>query len=240
MKYDDPQLQDVLAGEYALGSLHGAARARFETLMRQNPALRRRVVEWQERLTPLAEETGEVPPPSRVLTALRRRIKPAHAPVRWWNRLDFWRPFGALATSLALVLAIYLGVQLTQPPASTPLDPRYVAVLADSAQKPAVVVTAFANPFRVTVEAVQPVTVATGNVLRIWAVDKTTGARQRLVDFAPGAAQRFALDEQHWALVKSAASLEVHEEPAALAATEPNGPALYTGACINLKGVKTS
>lgn len=239
MKYDDPTLQDALAGAYALGSLRGAARARFETLMRQNAALRRRVVEWQERLAPLAEETPEVAPPARVLNELRRRIKPIDARAGWWDRLEFWRPFAAATASIALALGVYLGAELAAPTAITALDPRYVAVLADTAQKPAVVVTAFANPFRVTVEPVQPLNVAQDKVLRIWAVDKSTGARRRLVEFTPGPAQRVALDAQSWELVKTAATLEVREEPATLAA-EPSGPVLYSGACINLKGVKTS
>lgn len=238
MRYDDPQLQDVLAGEYALGSLRGAARARFERLVQQNAALRKRVVEWQERLAPLAEETPEVAPSPRVLAELRRRVKPAGAPVRWWDRLDFWRPLGAVAATLVVALTAYLGVQLARPPAT--LDPRYVAVLADDAQKPAVVVTAFAGPFRLTVEPVQPLTVQPGDVFRIWAVDRTTGAHRRLAEFTPGEARRVALSEADWQLVKSAASLEVREEPAQLASAEPSGRVLYSGPCINLKGAKSS
>lgn len=239
MRYDDPELQDILAGEYALGALRGTARARFETLARQDPRLHRRVVEWQERLAPLAQETAEVAPSPRVLAELRRRIKPLGPPPRWWNRLDFWRPFGAVAATLVVVLAAYLGVQLSREPATVPLDPRYVAVLTDAAQKPAIVVTAYNNPFRLIVEPIQPVAVRPGKVLRIWAVDRASGARQRLAEFTPGPAQRVPLTDAGWALVKGAAALEVHEA-LPVAAAEPSGPALYSGPCINLKGPKTS
>jgi anti-sigma-K factor RskA len=238
MRYDDPQLQDILAGEYALGALRGAARARFETLARQDPRLHRRVVAWQERLAPLAEETAEVAPSPRILASLRRRIEPVEAPPRWWSRLDFWRPFGAVAATLVVALAAYLGVQLASPPATVPLDPRYVAVLADAAQKPAIVVTAYNNPFRLIVEPIQPVAVQPGNVLRIWAVDRASGARQRLAEFKPGQAQRVPLSDAGWALVKGAVALEVREET--IAAAGPSGPALYSGPCINLKGPKIS
>lgn len=238
MRYDDPKLQDILAGEYALGALRGAARARFETLVRQDPRLRRCVVEWQERLAPLAEETAEVAPPPRVLAELRRRIKP-EAP-RWWSRLDFWRPFGAVAATLAVALAVYLGMQLNQPPPTVPLNPRYLAVLTDTAQKPAVVVTAYNKPFRLIVEPIQPVAVKPGKVLRIWAVDRVTGVRKRLAEFTPGPARRIALTDAGWALVKGAATLEVDEEAPSITAAGPSGPALFSGPCIDLKGPKTT
>jgi anti-sigma-K factor RskA len=240
MRYDDPQLQEVLAGEYALGALRGAARARFETLARRDPRLHRRVVEWQERLAPLAQETSEVAPSPRVLAELRRRIKPADAPPRWWGRLDFWRPFGAVAATLVVALAAYLGVQLMRGPATVPLDPLYIAVLSDTSQNPAIVVTAYNKPFRLNVEPVKPIAVRPGNVLRIWAVDRASGARQRLAEFTPGHPQRLRLPDTDWKFVKEAATLEVHEEPLQVATKEPIGPPLYSGPCINLKGPKTS
>jgi anti-sigma-K factor RskA len=238
MRYDDPELQERLAGEYALGSLRGAARARFEALVGRDPRLRERVVDWQERLAPLAQETPDVTPPARVLAKLRRRIKPADAPVQWWNRLDFWRPFGALTTTLVIALAAYLGAQLAQAPA--PLDPRYVAILADDHERPAVVVTAYNNPFRLIVEPLQPAAIPPGNVLRIFAVDRVSGARQRLAEFTPGVARRVALSDAEWQLVKGARSLIVSEEPPQVASAEPTGRILYSGPCINLKGPKPS
>jgi hypothetical protein len=121
-----------------------------------------------------------------------------------------------------------------------PLDPLYIAVLTDAAQNPAIVVTAYNKPFRLTVEPVEPIAVHSGHVLRIWAVDRASGARQRLAEFTPGQAQRLRLPDADWKLVKGAASLEVHEEPLHVATGEPHGPALYSGPCINLKGPKTS
>ena len=238
MRYDDAQLQDLLAGEYALGALRGAARARFEGLMRHDPVLRRRVVEWQERLVPLAEEITEVPPPRRVLRQLRERIRPAAARSRWWQRLDFWRPFGAVAAMLVVALTGYLSWQLTQPAAMIQIDPRYVAVLEDQSERPVVVVTAHANPWRLTVEPLASLSTDPGKVLQIWAVERNTGATRPLARVEPGAAQRVALTEAAWQLVKGAESLIVSAESAAVVATAPTGPVLYSGPCINLKGTR--
>lgn len=239
MRYDDPQLQDTLAGLYALGALRHAARARFETLLARDPRLRRRVTEWQERLAPLAEETPEIAPPARVLAALRRRLRPETGS-RWWWRLEFWRPFGTAAATLAAVLGVYLGVQLARPPATVTLDPRYLAVLEDDGARPVVVVTGHANPFRLTVEPLSALAVPPDRVLRIWAVDRTSGVHRRLADFAPGPAQRIVLSEAEWQLVKGARSLVVSEEPRQSTSSGPTGRILYSGLCLNLKGPRDS
>ena len=59
MNYLLPERLDRLAREYALGTLAGPARRRFERLLRQTPAAMRAVGAWQERLGGLA---GAVPP----------------------------------------------------------------------------------------------------------------------------------------------------------------------------------
>ena len=43
LRYQDPELQALLAGKYVLGNLSARARRRFETLMLADPALRDQV-----------------------------------------------------------------------------------------------------------------------------------------------------------------------------------------------------
>src|SRR6186713_3077738 len=85
-----------LAAEYALGTLRGRARVRFEALARGDPAvdaIRRR---WEEALSPLAEHVPGVEPPARVWERIEERIGPA-APRGVWSSVGFWRSFGLLA-----------------------------------------------------------------------------------------------------------------------------------------------
>ncbi|MBI3897767.1 MAG: hypothetical protein HY308_05640 [Gammaproteobacteria bacterium] len=235
MKYDDPALQELLAGEYVLGALRGAARARFETLLRRDPALRRRVTQWQERLAPLAQEITEVPPPRRVLRQLRARLRAGATELRWWERLDFWRPFGATAAALLIALTIYFGMPIER--VSAPLGPRYVAVLADQAEQPAVVVMAHVNPWRLTVEPLASVTIPPGRVLQIWAVERGTGVVRRLARLTSADAQQTALTQAGWQFVKGAESLIATAEPIEVASTVPTGAVIYSGLCINLKSL---
>lgn len=74
MKYDDPELRDALAAEYALGTMPGAARRRFEKLLAKDPALGRRVEWWEQRLNELGGGLPPVAPPPGLKQAIERRI----------------------------------------------------------------------------------------------------------------------------------------------------------------------
>lgn len=233
MKYSDPTLRQLLTGEYVLGVLHGAARARFERLLRGDPALRRLVQEWQQDLAPLAEETRPVAPPARVLAAIKRRIDPVAAPT-WWERLGFWRSVSALGATAVVVLALTTAFLMLRPPAA--VTPSYVAILQDQSAQPAVVVTAYKGPWRLNIEPLARPTLRNGDVLQVWAIEKDSGAVRPLVAFAPGGPQQMAIDETAWKLVRGAHSLAVSIEPATRTAIAPTTPLLYSGLCVNLKG----
>jgi anti-sigma-K factor RskA len=60
MNYFEPELRDRLAAEYALGTLRGLARRRFERLLSGNAALRDLVKDWELRVNLLAESAPVV------------------------------------------------------------------------------------------------------------------------------------------------------------------------------------
>jgi anti-sigma-K factor RskA len=119
MNYADPELRERLAAEYALGTLQGPARRRFERLLSGDPGLRDLAQDWELRINLLAESAPAVAPPPRVWDEIAERIGPAPTPAReslldrLWGSLGFWRGAGLLATAAAAV-AVY--VALRQPP----------------------------------------------------------------------------------------------------------------------------
>ena len=128
MDYSRPELADRLAAEYVLGTLHGGARRRFETLLPAHPALRQATSGWEHRLTQLSSTTLAVQPSPKVWEGVEKRLfGEAHAVAglanqvstgisHWWQRLGLWQGAAALATMSAMVL----GVLLAQPPATQP------------------------------------------------------------------------------------------------------------------------
>lgn len=248
MRYDRPELQEALASAYVAGSLHGSARRRFETLMRTRPSLRQRVEAWEDRLTPLSDATPEVAPPARVWRAVQRRVAPAAEPAApaggFWNSLAFWRPFGAVAACLALLLTGYAGYTALERAAPEQvaeaepqqIAPSYVAVLQDDADQPALVVTAFRGPWRLTVEPLRDLTPYQGKVFQVWAVERGSGATRPLLQVTSGSVLQQPLGEDGWNAIKTSEFLTVTEEDAGAAPAAPTGPVLFEGPCLNLKG----
>ena len=111
MKFANEELRNKLAAEYVLGTMSARARRRFEINLKENPALRRAVAEWEKRLTPLALALPAVEPPSRVWHAIESRIRGGgQARPSFWESLSFWR-FSSIASGLvALALLILVAV----------------------------------------------------------------------------------------------------------------------------------
>jgi len=244
MRYDNPQLQEALASAYVAGALQGPARRRFETLMRSRPDLRRRVETWEDRLTPLADATPEVAPPARVWRALQQRVAPSSATPagNFLNSLAFWRPFGAVAACLAVLVTAYATFETTRPApqvaevAPEQIAPSYVAVLADDANQPVLVVTAFRGPWRLTVEPLRELTPYEGKVFQVWAVEKGSGTTRPLLQVSSGEVLRQPLGQDGWDAIKTSESLAVTVEDAGATPTAPSGPVIFSGPCLNLKG----
>ena len=125
MNYSDPEQRDRLAAEYALGTMRGPARQRFERLLSGNADLRDLAQDWELRVNLLAESAPAVEPPAHVWEGIARRVGPASAPAplpesrrNWlWDSLGFWRGAAALAAAAAAALAFYVALQ---PPGPAP------------------------------------------------------------------------------------------------------------------------
>ena len=131
-----PGLVERLAAAYALGTLRGGARRRFESLARRDPAIRATALVWQSRLAGLVELQPAVTPPpelwSRIDAQLTQQSQAEAAAIAlaqanrlppepsrpqqaarppWWSGLAFWRP-AALGAAAAAGLALVVGLGL--------------------------------------------------------------------------------------------------------------------------------
>ena len=123
MKYLSPEIGDQLAAEYALGTMPGRARQRFEAMLKTNPQLRTRVAEWEVRLTPMASSVAELAPPKRVWRAIQKRVfgnltTNQELGSSWWSSLGFWRA----ATGFATVTLFVLGLLVLAPADFGPVE----------------------------------------------------------------------------------------------------------------------
>ncbi len=166
MDYSRPLLADRLAAEYVLGTLHGAARRRFEALLPAHPQLRSAVGRWQDRLLPLAVSVPAVTPSPRVWAGLERRLFNKAVPAaatRWWQRLGLWQGWAG-ATSLATVaLAVYLSLPM-------PPQPPVLVVMSPQGGSASFVASVSADGRSLVLKPLEGVTLASDRALELWAV----------------------------------------------------------------------
>ncbi|MGN6452681.1 MAG: anti-sigma factor, partial [Steroidobacteraceae bacterium] len=91
MNYEQPELLDRLAAEYALGTLRGSARRRFERLCTLSGAARAALYRWEDDWSQLSRRLPPLQPSARVWANIRGRLfgelpaRPAPPPVRRWR-----------------------------------------------------------------------------------------------------------------------------------------------------------
>ena len=167
MNRRDPHHRDTLAAEYALGTLRGAARRRFERWLRDDPELEGMVHGWERRLGPLLDDVAPVTPPKSLWSAIEARITPAeHPKPRLWDSLAFWRSLGMAASALLVVLAVAL--YLPGQPAG-PMPDRMLVVEGPSGQAEWVL-TLDAASQRLIMKAVHHQHMPPDKACQLWAV----------------------------------------------------------------------
>jgi anti-sigma-K factor RskA len=225
MRYDNPELRERLAAEYALGTLPRRARQRFRRLMAADRELAGLVGDWARRLGPLDDATRAEEPPAWVWRAIERRIAATASPPSpaWFGGLAVWRglalAFGAAAAALVLYIALFFG------PAPAPM---VVAVLAGHGGAPGWVAVTGPKPGEVSFAAVAPQPEAGPHAFELWAI--AGGTPQPLGLLPQSSGSSVAL---HVAQLPLGGLLAVSLEPPGGSPTGlPTGPVLYQGKAL--------
>ena len=252
---NNPLLMDQLAASYALGTLRGGARRRFEVLARDNATLRAAALIWQSRLASVAELQPQVAPSPAVWKRIENlvnaqkqaqamqaaRAATVSAPVAtgWWASLGLWRgatAAGALAAVAAVVTGLNLNTQLngevrqlSAKLAATPAI-EYVAVLADDKASASMLVTFDPNTKRLVLKRIGNFREQPDKSLELWALP-------------PGAPAKSLGVLSNDAVIRlTAADSDIQQSPALAITLEPKGgvppgtaatgPILFKGALI--------
>lgn len=247
-----PERLDRLAREYALGTLAGPARRRFERLLAQSGAARLAVGAWQERLTGLAADIKPLTPQPAVWRNVQATLFPARtAPAQsapaatgigsWLAGLLSGRSLGtALAGAFLCVLLLrqepgLIGMELRR----EALPASYVGLLLDSAGQPALLASSRRQGRQLQVKALQALTLPAGKVALLWALPQDGGAAVRVGVLAapglPGSSQMLQLSDRSEVLFAKVSRLAVSFENAAdTVATAPSGAFVFSGHCVKL------
>ncbi len=226
MNYRNPQLRDLLAGEYVLGTLRGAARRRFERLLQTDLELQDRVTDWENRLLPLSDSTPPVTPGEHVWPRIAAAVAgPARAPVPgFWQRLAVWRGMAIGAALTSAILAVLLLVPALRPPPGPGLDA--VAVINDAQAQPLWLLRVDTAQRVLEVEVLRRAALPAGKVHELWLLPGGAQAPVSLGLLPESDAGVLPIDDPQRLL--AAAGLAVSLEPAGGSPTgAPTGPVLY-------------
>jgi anti-sigma-K factor RskA len=212
----DAQDRDLLAAEYALGSLEGDERGEAERLIASDAGFARSVATWQQRLTPLAALVPLAAPPADLWRRIEAAIVPATAattPFR--RRVRFWQAATAGALAIAAGLAAFILVR--QP------EQARIAVLSPTAGGAPVLMAMAERNGWLVVRPTASISVPTDKDLELWALPPGETRPQSLGVLPPAGGQRIAPLAPNTQLLVSL-------EPKGGSPTgQPTGPVLYGG-----------
>jgi len=232
---------ELLAREYALGTLHGGARRRFERLMRTSPAASRAASAWQQRLGHLAPAVPAIEPSPDLWRGLEAQLfgTPERA------RGGFWRWLmpslgGALAGVFLCVLVLqqqpqWAGLQRTA--VSEAMQPSYVGLLSDVTGRPVLVAGSPRRARQLTLRVMQPIAIPPGQVARLWALP-SDGRPAFAVATVPASGKvTVPLDDSAEKLFAQVSRLGVRLEPEGAALPPPAATPenfVLSGPCVKL------
>ncbi|MFL9890058.1 anti-sigma factor [Paraburkholderia sp. RL17-383-BIF-A] len=191
-----PQLVDLLAAEYVLGTLRGGARRRFQRYADHDTTIRKAVDEWQRRISPMAELAEPRMPPAAVWEAIERRLGltaareaarprsvveiPARPSRSLFENLAFWRGWALGVTGVAAV-ALVVAVRSLLPSANAPVTAptvaqqpetavSHVAVLNNKDAHPVMLVAWDEAHSTMTVHPLGKVDLPAGRAMELWGI----------------------------------------------------------------------
>ncbi|MAX32316.1 MAG: hypothetical protein CME72_04520 [Halomonadaceae bacterium] len=238
---------DMLAAEYALGTLDADTRADVARRRQQEPELEALIQAWEARLAPLGDEAVAVAPGPELKERIEQRIRaieaeaqeaqakqnaeqteppasdhPQVATLR--RRLVRWQWSTGLASAAALVLAVILAGPLGKAPS----DPSFVAVFQEDDRQPAFMLSVDLSNKQLNVLPVSAEPLANKSY-QLWIKEDSLGPNPRSVgvlndDLSLDAG---ALSDYDPALLKRA-TFGISIEPSGGSPTgQPTGPAIH-------------
>ncbi|HYW58112.1 MAG TPA: anti-sigma factor [Polaromonas sp.] len=249
----NPSLIDQLGASYALGTLRGGARRRFEALARVHAPVRAAALIWQSRLASVTELQPQLAPSPAVWKRIQNlvdaekeakrmlaaRQTPVAASGGWWASLGLWRgatAAGAMAAVVAVVTGVNLNstlngqVQDLSAKLSATPEIQYVAVLADDKAAASMLVTFDPKNNKLVLKRVGGFQESADKSLELWALPKSGGPKSLGVMSSEKIMRLTATDRD----VREVPALAITLEPkgGVPPGSGPTGPVLFKGALI--------
>lgn len=226
MNYRDSELLERLAAEYALGTLRGGARQRFERLLPEHPPALAAVQRWEDRLSDLALELAPVEPRAATWRAIRKRL--GHEESRWSSFFAWWTTtrIALVAVIAAVAFAVMLEVSIETP------STRVLANITSEQNDRWWSIEAIGENEQLRVVASTAVTVDTTRAYELWALPDSGAAPVSLGLMPQGGVRELALSAAQRAALQAASKVAVSLEAPGGSTTGAPGQVLFVADVI--------
>ncbi|MFZ1344824.1 anti-sigma factor [Thiothrix eikelboomii] len=226
-RYKNPDIFEPLAMAYALGTLHGKARLRFEQLMARHLYLRATVQAYQQKLNGLAEILPPQAVHARVWQGIEQHLNLKVAQPSFWSRLQNQLNW-ALPSLAAIIAAVLTAFFLHQPPKPQ----AYVAALKSTQQHPQLVLAmAKHDEMKISFDLLdQNITNPQGMIPTLWCISKKKDEPPMRMGTLEPTKPEISINAKMWQGLEGASQFAISLEPNTVSAsTQPQGEIILSG-----------
>jgi len=236
-RYQNPEVFELLAMEYAVGSLQGRARERFEVLMDTHFYLKATVDAYEAKFANLTELLPEKKPSDAVWNNIQAHIKenPVEDTIAqeekspWWKTSLFKQGF-----SMAM-MAMIVSAVLIYNPMGEGLHAYSAVMEYDQSGKPMAVTKIQKSDMKLTIDIMKPMTIADGMELTLWCNPKTGGKPMKMGTISKTGMTQLDISKAEWRNLENIGSLAVTVEKQGKEVTEPTGRMILKGQLSPIK-----
>ncbi len=237
-RYQNPEIFEQLAIEYAVGSLHGRARKRFEVLMDTHFYLKAVVDAYENKFAHLVELLPDTQPSKQVWQNIEAHISDtANRPVsqkqavqdtsqaqaNWWKTAFFKQGFGLAVMALVIAAALFLNPMTVTPTV-------YSAVLETPTHEAVAITKIQKSDMKLSIELIKKVDVADDMELTLWCHPKDKGGKpMKMGTVSKQGKTMIAISKDEWKNLKDVGMLTVHVEPKNSHSDQPGDKIILQG-----------
>lgn len=232
-RYQNPELFEQLAIEYAVGSMQGRARKRFEALMDTHFYLRAVVDAYENKFAHLVELLPDAEPPKKVWNNIEAHIdasiavKNKEEKTPWWKTGFFKQSFGFAAMAL-IVSAVLLFNPMDKTTFNTATA--YSAVLESDSSEPIAFTKIRKSDMKLSVDIMKPVQIDNDMELTLWCHPKGGGMPMKMGTISKSGKTEIKISKEEWQSMKDIGQLAISiEHKNDKSVRQPTGKILLKG-----------
>lgn len=207
-RYQNPEVFEQLAIEYAVGSMQGRAKKRFETLMETHFYLQAVVDAYESKFATLVELLPDSQPSNQVWKNIDAHVQAStnkqKVKTPWWQSNFFKQGFGMAAMAL-IVSAVLLLNPMTVTPTS------YAAVLKSDSNTAMAITKIEKSDMTLTVD-IMKVKVADNMELTLWCHPKDGGMPMKMGTISKTGETKIKISKKEWQNMKDVGLLAISVE----------------------------